>query len=71
MVRFILLVIVFFLVMRVIMRVLKFGLRFFITGNAKHSGSSPASFSSRQGVEEADYEVIESHLNDKELHVGK
>ena len=70
MLKFILLVIVFFLATRMIVRVVKSGLNFLNAGSSKRSGSSPASFSSGQHVEEADYEVIESHLNDKERNVG-
>jgi len=71
MLRFIFFVIVFFLVMRVVLRVLKFGLRFFIMCNSKRSQGSPASFSSGKSIQEADYEVIESNLNDNERKVGK
>ncbi len=71
MLKFIFFVIVFFLVMRVVVRVLGGGLRFFIMGNRKRSEGSAASFSSGKRVEEADYEVIESNLNNNERKAQK
>lgn len=70
MVKFILFVLVCFFVLRMILGVLKIGVRFFSTDSSRRSENSPASFSSRKQIEEADYEVIESHLNDKESHGG-
>ncbi|GEM_PF-267954 len=69
MLKFILLVIVFSLVMRLVMRLLLRLLRgevFSFYKNFDRTGNSPASFSSGEQLEEADFEVIESHLNDKE-----
>jgi hypothetical protein len=57
----------FFLVIRTVVRMLRKGL-FFIrkNGGSSHGDSSRTSFSSGQHIEEADYEVIESHLQNKE-----
>ena len=66
MLKFILLLIVAFLVIRLVVRMLQ-GV-FFSSGkeDSRRSGIPPSSFSSGQLIEEADYEVIESHLIDKE-----
>ena len=72
MLKFILLVIVFSLVMRLVMRLLLRLLRgevFSFYKKFDRTGNSPASFSSGEQLEEADFEVIESHLNDKERDV--
>ncbi len=73
MLKFILLVIVFFLVMRLVMRIVVRLLRGKVFSLYKsgvdRTGNSPASFSSGEQLEEADFEVIESHLNDKERDV--
>ena len=71
MLKFIFFVIVFFLVIRVVVRVLRFGFRFFLEGNRQRSQGSPGSFSSGMSIEEADYEVIESNLNDKDTKASK
>ena len=61
MLRFILLVIIFFFMARMVIRLVKGGLRFFYTDNTRR-GSAPSSFSSGKHIEEADYEVIDSNL---------
>jgi hypothetical protein len=66
MLKFILLLIVLFLVMRTVVRVLRSGLFFIGKGSSGHGENASASFSSEQHVEEADYEVIASRLNNKE-----
>jgi hypothetical protein len=71
MLKFILFVFVSFLVIRMVLRVLRIGVRFFTTGSARRSGSSTPSFSSGNNIEEADYEVIESNLNDNERNERK
>ncbi len=72
MLKFILLVIVFSLVMRLVMRLVARLLRGEVFSFYKRRfgrTGSPASFSSGEQLEEADFEVIESHLNDKESDV--
>ncbi|MFZ4525909.1 MAG: hypothetical protein ACOYOE_10260 [Chlorobium sp.] len=73
MLKFILLVIVFSLVMRFAMRIVARLLRgkifSFYKSGFDRAGNSPPSFSSGEQLEEADFEVIESHLNDKERDV--
>ena len=72
MLKFLLLVIVFSLVMRLVMRLVARLLRgkvFSFYKTFDRTGNSPASFSSGEQLEEADFEVIESHLNDKERDV--
>ena len=71
MLRFILLVIIFFFMARMVIRLVKGGLRFFYTDNTRRAGSAPSSFSSGKHIEEADYEVIESNLNDKDTKASK
>jgi hypothetical protein len=69
MLKFILLVIVLFLVMRVVVRILKGGLFFINKGVPSHSESASRPFSSKPHIEEADYEVIGTRLNNKEQDV--
>ncbi len=72
MLKFILLVIIFSLVMRLLMRLLLRLLRgkvFSFDKTFDRTGKSPASCSSGEQLDEADYEVIESHLSDKERDV--
>jgi hypothetical protein len=66
MLKFILLVIVFFLVIRTLVRMLRGGLFFIRKSGSGHGENTPTSFSSGRHIEEADYEVLESHINDKE-----
>ncbi|NTV05881.1 MAG: hypothetical protein HGA59_05155 [Chlorobiaceae bacterium] len=66
MLKFILLVLFLFLVLRMVLRMLKKGLFFFNKGASSHSESASGSFSSERHIEEADYEVISSRLNNKE-----
>ncbi len=74
MLKFILLVIFIFLatrmVIRVVVRLLRGGIFFFRRNGVSSKGSSPSTFSSRDHLDEADYEVIESHLSDKAQDVG-
>jgi hypothetical protein len=57
----------FFLVIRTVVRIFRKGLFFIRKGGGSSPGeSSRASFSSSRQIEEADYEVIESHLKNKE-----
>lgn len=60
MLKFILLVIFFFLVIRTVVRLVRRGLFFF------RSAGEPVRQESSRQIEESDYEVIESRLNDKE-----
>jgi hypothetical protein len=69
MLKFILLVIVLFLAMRVVVRILKGGLFFSNKGVSSHNESASTPFSSKPHIEEADYEVIGSRLNNKEQDV--
>jgi len=72
MLKFILLVIIFSLVMRLVMRLLVRLLRgkvFSFNKTFDRAGKSPASSFSGEQLDEADFEVIESHLNDKERDV--
>ncbi|MEI8186571.1 MAG: hypothetical protein WCG19_07730 [Chlorobiaceae bacterium] len=64
MVRFILVLVFIFLVVRMVVR-------FFVTGSSKRQERSGGAFSSGKNIEEADYEVIESSLNDGEPGVHK
>ena len=67
MVKYILLFVVFFLVTRMVFRVLRVGVRFFKGVEGSRGSGNPSGSGSRGGrIEEADYEVIESHLNDNE-----
>ena len=63
MLKFILFVIVLFLLMRLALRLLGGGLFFFNKKSTNHSRNSSSPFSSGEHVEEADFEVIESHLS--------
>ena len=72
MLKFILLVIVFSLVMRLVMRLVARLLRgkvFSFYKTFDRTGDPPTSFSSGERLEEADFEVIESHINNKESDV--
>lgn len=67
MLKFILVVIVLFLAVRLVVRLVRSGL--FMSrkgGSFTRSGRSPDSFSSGEHIDEIEYEVIESHLNNKE-----
>ncbi|NTU44749.1 MAG: hypothetical protein HGA99_04385 [Chlorobiaceae bacterium] len=68
MLKFILLVIVFYLLFRMVRRLLRGGL-FFYYGVPRHRENFPGSSASPKQIEETDYEVIESHLPDKERDV--
>jgi hypothetical protein len=69
MLKFILLVIVFLLVVRMALRLLKRGLFFLYKDTARRAGHSQGSFSSGKQMEEGEYEVIESHLHDKDRDI--
>ena len=50
-----------------VFRVLRVGVRFFKGGEGPRGSGNPSGSGSRgRRIEEADYEVIESHLNDNE-----
>ena len=66
MVKFILFVVISFLVMRMVLRVLRVGVRFFRAEGSGRSADASASRSAGRQIEEADYEVIDSHLNENE-----
>ena len=66
MVKFILFVVISFLVMRMVLRVLRVGVRFFRAEGSGSSEHGSASRSAGRKIEEADYEVIDSHLNENE-----
>jgi hypothetical protein len=66
MLKFILLVIVFFLAARMALRLLKNVLFSLNKGSSNQAGYSRSPFSSGQQIEETEYEVIESHLHDKD-----
>ncbi|WP_156777996.1 hypothetical protein [Chlorobium ferrooxidans] len=68
MLKFILLVLVFYLLFRMAGRLLRGGL-FFYYGAPRHRENSSGSSASPKRIEETDYEVIESHLPDKERDV--
>ncbi|ACF42724.1 hypothetical protein [Pelodictyon phaeoclathratiforme] len=63
MLKFILLLIVVYLVMRTVVRILRGGL-FFINKGSSTQSERPSS--SKRQIEEADYEVIASDLKNKE-----
>ncbi|MEI7824462.1 MAG: hypothetical protein WCI01_04120 [Chlorobiaceae bacterium] len=67
MMKYIILFIFFFLLVRAVVRTLRKGL-FFIrkVGGPAHGVNAKASSSSGRHIEEADYEVIESRLQHKE-----
>jgi len=69
MLKFILLFIFFFLVTRTVVRVLRRGLFVIKRGEASRVERSGESFSSGRNVEEADYEVLESQINNKKQEV--
>ena len=66
MLKFILLFIVLFLVIRTLVRMLRGGLFFIRKSGSGHGENAPTSFSSGRHIEEADYEVLESRLQNKE-----
>lgn len=67
MLKFILLVIVFFMAIRLVMRIVRSGLFFMGRGGRfRRSERSSASVSSRRDIDEIEYEEIESHLHNKE-----
>ncbi len=69
MLKFILLFIFIFLVVRTVVRTVRGGL-FFIRKVGPARGEPPQdSSSSVRNVEEADYEVLESHINNKNQQV--
>ena len=65
MLKFILLFLLFFLVVRTVVRTVRGGLFFIRKVGPARSERSQGSSTSSQHVEEADYEVLESHINDK------
>ena len=71
MLKYILLFIFFFLVIRTVVSTLRKGL-FFIrkVGGTAHGVNAKASSSSGRQIEETDYEVIESRLQNKEQEGG-
>lgn len=69
MLKFILLFIFFFLVTRTVVRVLRRGLFVFTRRGAGRGERPGESFSSGRNVEEADYEVLESQINNKKQEV--
>ncbi len=69
MLKFILLFIFFFLVIRTVVRLLRRGLFVFRRGGVGRSERSGESFSSGRNVEEAEYEVLESQINNKKQEV--
>ena len=69
MLKFILLFIFFFLVIRTVVRVLRRGLFVIRRGGGSRVERSGESFSSGRNVEEADYEVLESQINNKKQEV--
>ena len=71
MVKFILLVVIFLFVTRMVLRVLRVGVRFFRADGSRRSEHASASRSPGRQIEEADYEVIDSHLNDNEGKVSQ
>ena len=68
MLKFILLVLLFFLVVRTVVRTVRGGLFFIRKVGPARRERSPHSAASAQNVEEADYEVLESHINNKNQH---
>ena len=69
MLKFIFLFIIFFLVIRTVVRTLRRGV-FFIRKGAPGQGEIPrSSIFSGQHVDESDYEVLESRLNNKKQDV--
>ena len=69
MLKFIFLFIFFFLVIRTVVRVLRRGLFVIKRGGPGRGERSGESFSSGRNVEEADYEVLESQINNKNQEV--
>jgi hypothetical protein len=69
MLKFILLVIFLFLLTRMVFRLVRRGLFLIKKGGSIHGESSSSSFSSERHIEETDYEVIESRLNNNEQDV--
>ncbi len=69
MVKVILFLTLVFLVIRMVVRTLRKGLFIRRVDGFGTSGRSPASFSSAKPPEDADYEVLESHITDKERDV--
>ncbi len=69
MLKFIFLFIIIFLVVRTVVRVVRGGLFFIRKAGPARSERSPHDSSSVRNVEEADYEVLESHINNKNQQV--
>jgi len=69
MLKYIFLFIFFFWLIRTVVRVLRRGVFFIRRGRCDRGEISRDSFSSGQHVEEADYEVLESHINHKKQEV--
>ncbi len=67
--KFIFFFIFFFLVIRTVVRVLRRGFFVINRGGPNHGQPSGESFSSARNVEEADYEVLESQINNKKQEV--
>jgi len=66
MLKTILVFIALFLVILMIVRVLQRGVFFHHEAGSRRGGSTRDSFSAGSSIEEADYEVLESHLNNKD-----
>ncbi len=69
MLKFFLLLLLIFLVIRTVLRMLVRGFFFIRNGAPRHGKIPRGSIFSRQHVEEADYEVLESRLNNKKQDV--
>ena len=63
---FLFFLVVSFVVIRTLVRALRRAFFFIKKGGSGHSEASAASFSSESRIEEADYEVIASRLNNKD-----
>ncbi|NTW68362.1 MAG: hypothetical protein HGB23_00760 [Chlorobiaceae bacterium] len=68
MLKFILFVILFYLIVRMVWRLFRRGL--FFHYSSRNRENSPGVSASRKQIEESDYEVIESHLSDNERDVS-
>ncbi len=69
MLKFFLLLLLLFLVARTVLRMLVRGFFFLRKGTSRYGKIPRGSIFSRQHVEEADYEVLESRLNNKKQDV--
>ncbi len=66
MLKFIFLFVVAYLTLRLFFRLLRGVLSLFFRGNHDRRSSSPAAPSSERPLDETDYEVLESRIQDKE-----